>query len=117
MPAIKLKRIYDEPAASDGYRVLVDRVWPRGVSKSAAALDLWAKDLAPSTKLRKWFAHDPERWTEFAKRYRAELRERPDAIAELRATCRSRRVTLLFGAKDAAHNQAVVLKQVLEKTR
>jgi uncharacterized protein YeaO (DUF488 family) len=116
MPAIKLKRVYDKPATSDGYRVLVDRIWPRGVSKKAAAVDLWAKDLAPSTELRKWFGHDPERWAEFAKRYRAELKPRRDAVAELRATCRSRRVTLLFGAADVRHNQAVVLKRILEKS-
>lgn len=117
MSAIRLKRIYDPPASADGLRVLVDRVWPRGVSKEKAAIDLWAKELAPSTALRKWFNHDPARWEAFRQRYRAELAGRRSEVDELRARCAGRRATLLFGAKDPEHNQAVVLKEVLEEAR
>lgn len=113
MAEIQLKRIYDPPAQSDGYRVLVDRIWPRGVSKDAAAIDLWMKAIAPSTELRKWFNHDPRRWEGFRKRYRAELHERANELDELRAHAAKHRLTLLFGARDSLHNQAVVLKDVL----
>jgi len=112
---IKLKRIYEAPLKSDGTRVLVDRLWPRGVSKEAAHLDLWLKEVAPSTELRKWFGHDPARWREFQQRYRRELGEQGDALAQLAALARKGRLTLLYGAKDEAHNEAVVLKQVLEE--
>jgi uncharacterized protein YeaO (DUF488 family) len=114
MGDIRIKRIYDPPARSDGFRVLVDRVWPRGVRKDDAALDLWMKDVAPSTALRKWFNHDPERWDTFRTRYRAELRDHADALQELRAQVKKGVVTLLFGAKDVEHNQAVVLREVLK---
>jgi uncharacterized protein YeaO (DUF488 family) len=110
---IQLKRIYDPPSPSDGFRVLVDRLWPRGLSKEAAKLDLWAKDLAPSTALRQWFHHEPRLWEEFRARYREELAGQAEAVAKLRAECAGRRTTLLFGAKDETHNQAVVLKEVL----
>lgn len=112
---MKLKRVYDPPAASDGTRVLVDRVWPRGVSKADAKIDHWLKDIAPSTALRKWFGHDPAKWAEFKKRYIAELKKNPDAVAELRKLVRKGTVTLVYGAKDPDHNQAVVLKSYLRR--
>lgn len=111
---LHLKRVYEPPAASDGLRVLVDRLWPRGVKKEDAAVDLWLKDIAPSPDLRKWFGHEPEKWPEFRRRYRAELREKGSEIATLRDFGGGKRVTLLFGAKDEAHNQAVVLKEFLQ---
>jgi uncharacterized protein YeaO (DUF488 family) len=110
---IKLKRAYLPAAANDGTRILVDRLWPRGVRKSAAAIDLWVKDIAPSTALRNWFGHDPTRWPEFRRRYTAELRGHPDQLAELRARARRRPVTLVFAARDELHNDAVVLRAVL----
>ena len=113
MAQIQLKRIYDPPAQSDGFRVLVDRVWPRGISKEAAAIDLWMKAIAPSTELRKWFNHDPRRWEGFRKRYRTELHQHASELDELRRHAAKRRLTLLFGARDTEHNQAVVLKEVL----
>ncbi|SLN26890.1 DUF488 domain-containing protein [Oceanibacterium hippocampi] len=113
-PEIAIKRIYDGASRRDGYRVLVDRVWPRGVSKEEADIDRWAKEIAPSSKLRKWFGHDPERWDEFRKRYREELDEQTDTLRELLDDCGGKRMTLLFGAKDTEHNQAVVLKDVLK---
>lgn len=106
---LKTKRIYDKPAESDGFRVLVDRIWPRGVSKAEADLDEWLKDIAPSTELRKWFGHDPSKMEEFTKRYEAELDENP-AVATLRGYMEDHEVvTLLYGAKDMKDNQAVVL--------
>lgn len=114
---IRLKRVYDPPGPEDGRRVLVDRVWPRGLRKDEAALDEWLKDIAPSTSLRKWFGHDPARWDEFQTRYLAEL-ERPEArgaLDRLAAQARSGTVTLLFGARDERRNQAVVIRQVLEE--
>ena len=113
MTEFRLKRIYEPSTRADGFRVLVDRVWPRGISKEAAALDLWVKVLAPSTELRKWFGHDPARWSEFRKRYRVELRKHTAELDELRAHAAGKRLTLLFGARDTEHNQAVVLKEVL----
>ena len=114
---VQLKRIYEPPQKSDGYRVLVDRVWPRGLSKDAAQIDLWMKDIAPSTALRKWFNHDPARWVGFQEKYRAELRELGDKLDELRARAKKEPVTLLYGAKDTEHNQAVVLRDVLAEKR
>ena len=113
MPVVSIKRVYDPPSKEDGYRVLVDRVWPRGVSKEAAAVDHWAKAIAPSATLRKWFNHDPARWGEFQRRYRAELDNQSDALRELLKAYGNRRITLVFGAKDVLHNQAIVLKDVL----
>ena len=109
---LHIKRIYEPPKRGDGARVLVDRVWPRGVSKDEAELDLWLKEIAPSTELRKWFGHDPERFAEFRKRYRDELKDKDEAIAEL-AKLRPRNVTLLYSAHDEQHNQAVVLAEYL----
>ncbi|RJT39979.1 DUF488 domain-containing protein [Mesorhizobium waimense] len=106
---IAVKRIYEAPEKSDGQRVLVDRVWPRGVAKKDAALTLWLKEIAPSDELRKWFGHEPARWTEFQKRYGAELDGNEDVVAKLRALLDKGRVTLLFGAHDEAHNNAVAL--------
>ncbi|HEX7081678.1 MAG TPA: DUF488 domain-containing protein [Gammaproteobacteria bacterium] len=114
-PRIKLKRAYDEPARSDGKRVLVDRVWPRGVSKEDAALECWLKDVAPSAELRKWFGHDPARWETFRKRYEAELAANPEPFEQLVALARSGTITLVFGARDERHNNAVVLKDLLER--
>ncbi|HEY4255919.1 MAG TPA: DUF488 domain-containing protein [Candidatus Udaeobacter sp.] len=111
--SIRLKRVYDKPAKSDGYRVLVDRLWPRGVKKNQARIDQWLKDIAPSTKLRKWFGHDPSRWKEFKKRYAAELDDQRDQVEQLARAAKKRTVTLLFGAKDTEHNNAVALKEYL----
>ena len=111
MRSVAVKRAYDPPAPTDGVRILVDRLWPRGLSKQKAALDGWNKDVAPSTALRKWFDHRPERFAEFSKRYRAELKDNP-AVAELRAT--KGKVTLVYGARDPAVNHAIVLAKVLK---
>ncbi|MFO7177707.1 MAG: DUF488 domain-containing protein [Pseudomonadota bacterium] len=113
--SLRVKRVYDPPSPSDGYRILVDRVWPRGLSKEAIRLDRWCKDVAPSTSLRKWFGHDPEKWAAFQERYFAELDAHPEALEELVEACRGTTVTLLFGAKDAEHNNAVALKTYLEQ--
>jgi uncharacterized protein YeaO (DUF488 family) len=110
---VRLKRIYEAAADDDGARVLVDRLWPRGVSKTRAALTTWCKDIAPSPELRRWFGHEPSRWPEFAERYRAELRQNAELIAALRAMARQGPLTLLFGARDEAHNEAVVLRDYL----
>ena len=113
---IKLKRIYEEPAPDDGARVLVDRLWPRGVSKERARLDAWMKEIAPSTELRKWFAHDPEKWKDFQQKYRRELREHEDLLDGLRGLERERgTLTLLYGAKDERRNEAVVLMRLLSQ--
>lgn len=118
MPTIQLKRAYDKPARGDGLRILVDRLWPRGITKEALRLDAWAKPLAPSTELRKWFAHDPDKWPEFRKRYRVELKEAGAAklIRELLDSHkRAKTITLLYGAKDQEHNEAVVLRDLFER--
>jgi len=108
-----LKRAYEPAGSGDGARVLVDRLWPRGVRKADAALDEWMKEIAPSTELRKWFGHDPARWDEFQRRYRAELARQPEALDRLRALAKAGVVTLVYSAHDEAHNDAVVLRQVL----
>ena len=109
-----VKRIYEPANSEDGFRVLVDRLWPRGVSKEKARLDLWLKDIAPSTGLRKWFNHDPAKWIEFQSKYRQELEANPGALEELRkATGEAAVVTLLYGARDSEHNEAVVLAEYL----
>jgi uncharacterized protein YeaO (DUF488 family) len=111
---IAIKRVYDAPAKADGFRVLVDRVWPRGVSKEKAVVDLWMKEIGPSTEVRKWFGHKPERWDEFRKRYREELTAKRDLLDELRARAEKSRLTLVYSAKDEERNQAVVIREVLE---
>lgn len=112
---IKIKRVYEKPAKQDGFRVLVDRLWPRGMKKEAAHVDVWMKDVAPSDALRKWFGHEAERWAEFQKRYRQELAQAKNRVGELEKMEKEHgTLTLLFGAKDEQHNQAVVLEQVLK---
>ena len=113
MEHIQIKRVYEPPAKTDGFRVLVDRVWPRWLSKSDAAVDLWMKDVAPSTELRKWFNHEPARWKVFQEKYRAELRQRSSELDELKAHAAKRRLTLIYSARDTEHNQALVLQEVL----
>ena len=112
--SIKIKWIYEPPAEQDGLRVLVDRLWPRGLSKKLAAVDLWMRDLAPSAELRKWFAHDPKKWKQFCARYARELDTKPDEIAEIKVQSRVSTVTLLHAAKDTEHNNAVALKHYFE---
>jgi uncharacterized protein YeaO (DUF488 family) len=110
----RLKRAYEPPARADGIRILVERLWPRGVSKANAAIDLWLKDVAPSTGLRKWFAHDPEKWKEFQSRYRAELRSSTEPVELLLQKGREGTVTLVYAARDEQHNGALVLQRYLE---
>jgi uncharacterized protein YeaO (DUF488 family) len=110
---VRLKRAYDPAAPEDGVRVLVDRLWPRGLRKADAAVDRWMKDIAPSTELRQWFGHDPERWAEFRRRYARELHQHAAAIDELRELARHHTVTLVFSARDEEHNDAVALRDVL----
>lgn len=110
---VKLKRAYKRPAARDGTRILIDRLWPRGVKKTDAAIDQWAKDIAPSTALRKWFGHDPARWQEFRHRYGAEMREHGASIGKLRELARRGPVTLVYAAHDEVHNDAVALRGFL----
>ncbi len=112
---LRLKRVYEPAAAEDGVRVLIDRLWPRGLSKEKAAVDHWMKDIAPSAELRKWFGHDPERWAEFRRRYMEELRQHTALLDQLREMAGRQTVTLVFGAHDEAHNDAVVLHEVLLK--
>lgn len=113
-----LKRAYEKPAKSDGFRVLVDRLWPRGISKVNLHLDMWAKAVSPSTALRKWFGHDPDRWREFGRRYKAELKEpaaREAIAAIVDGAKHARAITLVYGAKDTEHNEAVVLYGILKR--
>ena len=116
-PGIRLQRAYEEPTPDDGYRVLVDRIWPRGRTKEHLRLDEWARDLGPSTRLRTWFGHDPARWTEFQERYHAELADpgRSRTLDALAERARQARVTLVFGAHDTEHNQARVIADELER--
>lgn len=114
---IQLKRVYEDPSPKDGLRVLVDRLWPRGLTKQRAAVDLWLKDVAPSTELRKWFGHDPAKWKQFQARYRKELREKKDALALLKQKNEEQTITLVYGARDEEHNEALVLKSILERRR
>jgi len=113
--SLRIKRAYERPERSDGLRILVDRVWPRGVSKKELKLDRWEKELAPSTVLRKWFAHDPTKWVEFKRRYHAELKKLTTPTAQLRKLARSHTVTLVYSAKDEEHNQAIALKEFISK--
>jgi uncharacterized protein YeaO (DUF488 family) len=110
---VRIKRAYDPAEPGDGYRVLIDRLWPRGVSRERAHLDAWARDLAPSSGLRKWFNHAPERFPKFRERYREELRVHQEEIDELRARAASGRVTIIYGARDTEHNDAVVLAELV----
>ncbi|OPY14198.1 MAG: hypothetical protein A4E66_00452 [Syntrophus sp. PtaB.Bin001] len=112
---IRLKRAYDAPQDDDGFRILVDRLWPRGVARDSARIDLWLKEIAPGDELRKWFAHEPAKWTEFRDRYFQELGDNPDAVGQLMMHVRRGLVTLVYGAKDREHNNAVALKEYLEK--
>ncbi|MBI5673093.1 MAG: DUF488 domain-containing protein [Nitrospirae bacterium] len=115
MGKILVKRVYEPAAKSDGFRILVDRLWPRGISKEAAKLDLWMPDLGPSTSLRKWFNHDPARWIEFNHRYFAELKDKTAILATITEQAKTRPITLLYSAKDEQHNQAVALQSFLLK--
>lgn len=110
---IRIKRAYEPPSPSDGQRILVDRLWPRGLKKSEAAIDQWVKELSPSTALRQWFGHEPARWDEFRTRYRAELTSYAEQISELRAAAHAGPITLIFAAHDEQHNNAVVLREKL----
>ena len=114
---IQIKRIYDEPDKRDGFRVLVDRLWPRGLSRDKAKVDLWLKDMAPSDELRKWFSHDPVKWQEFRKRYKEEIKGKQELVEKLCEESKKEKVTLLFAAKDSEHNNAVVLREILLKNR
>lgn len=113
---IKIKRIYDAPSRDDGYRVLVDRLWPRGMSKEKAGIDLWLKDIAPSNELRKWYSHEPQKWKEFKERYFAEIETRKGLLEPLRKKVKEEHVTLLFSSKELHINNAAALKEYLEKT-
>lgn len=110
---VSIKRVYSEPHKDDGMRILVDRLWPRGLTKEKAKVDLWLKEIAPSNELRKWFGHDPERWPQFEERYRDELKQHSEQLALLREKAARGRVTLLYGARDEEHNEAVVLQRQL----
>jgi uncharacterized protein YeaO (DUF488 family) len=112
---VRIKRAYEPAASSDGYRVLIDRLWPRGVSREHADLDEWDRELAPSTELRRWFAHEPRRFEEFRRRYQDELRHKRARITELRRRARRGTLTLVYSARDAEHNDAVVLAEVLRR--
>ncbi len=112
---IRLKRAYEPPAAGDGLRILVERLWPRGVSKQRAALDLWLKDIAPSSELREWYSHDPAKWPQFRRRYCAELRNHGDLLALLKLAVKGRTVTFVYAASDEERNSALVLKEFLER--
>jgi len=114
-PHIKVRRAYEAPTGSDEYRVLVDRVWPRGLSRDALRLDDWVKEAAPSTELRKWFDHDPAKWGAFKERYFRELDTKSEVIERLLAKCREEPLTLVFGAKDTRYNNAIALKEYLEQ--
>ncbi len=111
----QLKRAYDGASPQDGYRILVDRLWPRGLSKEKASIDLWLKEIAPSPELRKWFGHDPAKWEQFRQRYWQELKDRPELVQQIRQQSRKGKVTLVYSAKDEEHNDAVALKEYLEK--
>jgi uncharacterized protein YeaO (DUF488 family) len=113
---IKIKRVYEQPDKKDGERILVDRLWPRGLTKAKAHVDLWLKEIAPSTELREWFGHDPEKWRSFRRRYETEIRHNDDLIKLLKQKARKGTVTLVYGARDEKHNEALVLKKFLERS-
>lgn len=110
---IRIKRVYEQPDDEDGVRILIDRLWPRGLTKEKASIDLWLKDIAPSTELRKWFGHDPGKWAEFQQRYLCEIRENDEQVRLLRQEIKKGTVTLVYGARDTEHNDAVVLQEFL----
>ena len=113
MGRVAIKRVYDEPSEADGSRILVDRLWPRGLTKAKAKVDVWLKEIAPSSELRKWFGHDVARWAEFQRLYLEELKTRGEPLAQLKQEAARGPVTLLFGARDVDHNEAVILQKVL----
>ena len=110
-----IKRVYEQPAKEDGKRILVDRLWPRGLTKEKASIDLWLKDIAPTTELRKWFGHDPDKWKEFKKRYHEELKNNKEPVSILYDELKENTVTLVYAAKDEQHNEALVLKEWLNR--
>ena len=112
---IKIKRVYEKPDKEDGIRILVDRLWPRGLTKEKAGIDLWLKEIAPSTELRKWFGHDPEKWKEFEKRYSDELKKNEGQVSLLKDQMKKGTITLVYGARDEEHNEAMVLKELLNR--
>jgi len=112
---IKIKRVYDKPEAGDGVRILVERLWPRGLSKKNAKVDMWLKDIAPSTELRKWYSHDPAKWEEFRKRYFHEINNNREAVKELRDITEGKDVTFVYGSKEEKYNSAAALKDYIEK--
>lgn len=112
---VKLKRVYEEPSESDGTRILVDRLWPRGLTKEKAKVDVWLKEIAPSTELRKWFNHEPSKWLEFKKRYRAEIINNTGVVSALKKHLENGKATIVYGAKDKEHNDGVVIKQYIDK--
>ncbi len=114
---IKLKRVYEQPERSDGYRILVDRLWPRGLTKKKANVDLWLKDVGPSTELRKWFGHDPKKWSGFKAKYKRELKAKKDLLSQIRAASKKGTVTLIYGARDTEHNEAVIVLEYLKKLK
>jgi uncharacterized protein YeaO (DUF488 family) len=114
MPVVKIKRIYERASKDDGKRILVDRLWPRGIKKDDAKLDEWLRDIAPSDSLRKWFGHDPKKWHEFKERYKKELKGKADIIARLEKDVKQGDVTLLYSARDEEHNNAVALMETLK---
>lgn len=114
---IRIKRAYEPPASADGTRVLVDRLWPRGVGKGTLAIERWMKEIGPSDALRRWFGHDPDRWDEFRRRYGAELAKHADLLDGLRSLARERRLTLVYAARDDAHNNAVALREMLTRAK
>ncbi len=112
---VAIKRVYEKPDEADGYRILIDRLWPRGLSKETAKVDLWLREISPSTELRKWFGHDPEKWKEFQKKYGEELKGHKEEMSVIKSRMSSGKVTLVYAAKDEEHNDAVVLRQMLSK--
>lgn len=112
---IKVKRVYEEASKEDGFRILVERLWPRGLTKQQASIDLWLKDIAPSTELRKWFDHDPKKWDQFRKRYLTELKQKKDLLKFLKQKIKEGTVTFIYAARDEEYNSAVVLKAILDR--
>jgi uncharacterized protein YeaO (DUF488 family) len=112
---IRVKRAYEKPEPTDGTRILVDRLWPRGLTKERAAIDFWLKEVAPSTELRKWFGHDPKKWRKFLSRYRSELKQHSAPLQLIKSKAKKGVVTLIYGARDQEHNEAVVLQELVKK--